>query len=492
MKNNKHFEKKVGTKVNFLYNMLYQIILMILPLISMPYITRILGPEELGIYSYTYSIAQYFLLFAVLGIDTYGNRNIAMFRDDKEKMSKFFSELYALQVICALLSFFIYIIYIFFFCSEHKIYFLIQTFYLFSALFDVNWFFFGLENFKLTVGIKIIIKIINFVSIFVFVKTEQDLWKYLFILSLGYFLAQSSLYYKVFNYVKFIKIEIKEVFKHFNSVLILFIPTLAKSVYRMMDKVMLGSLTGMEEVGYYEGAEKLINICLYVISAFSAVMLPRMANLVANKKYDEFNDLFDRSMELAMFIACAITFGIASISADFVPIFYGKNYESTIIITILLSFSVIFITWANIYRTMFLIPCSQDKIYVISVITGASINIIANYFLISKHGAIGAAIGTIIAEVTVALFQTILVGKKVHLKYCLKKSIPFIVFGIIMYVVLNFLSIKIGNEFIKLVIKIFLGMVVYISLSFSYFYHEKNKVFFDIYNKITNLKNIKK
>ena len=183
--------ERKGTKVNFLYNMVYQVALMILPLITMPYVSRVLGAEGIGTYSYTYSIAQYFLLFGMLGVENYGNRSIARVRDDEQKRSAVFSSIYTLQFIIASISVIVYVLYIAMF-SGNKLYAFLQVFYVLSGVFDINWLFFGMEDFKLTVTRKVLVKIINVVLIFAFVKTSADLWKYLLVLSLGYFIAQSS------------------------------------------------------------------------------------------------------------------------------------------------------------------------------------------------------------------------------------------------------------------------------------------------------------
>ena len=335
--------ERKGTKVNFLYNMVYQVALMILPLITMPYVSRVLGAEGIGTYSYTYSIAQYFLLFGMLGVENYGNRSIARVRDDEQKRSAVFSSIYTLQFIIASISVIVYVLYIAMF-SGNKLYAFLQVFYVLSGVFDINWLFFGMEDFKLTVTRKVLVKIINVVLIFAFVKTSADLWKYLLVLSLGYFIAQSSMWLFASKYIKFHFTRINEAFKHFKDILILFIPLVATSIYRMMDKVMLGNFSTMQQVGFYENSEKLINVCLCVISAFGAVMMPRMSNLYARSKYDECRDLFVRSMEIAIFIGCAITFGISSIANDFIPIFYGTGYDACVSITIMLSATVLFIT----------------------------------------------------------------------------------------------------------------------------------------------------
>lgn len=478
--------ERKGTKVNFLYNMVYQVALMILPLITMPYVSRVLGAEGIGTYSYTYSIAQYFLLFGMLGVENYGNRSIARVRDDEQKRSAVFSSIYTLQFIIASISVIVYVLYIAMF-SGNKLYAFLQVFYVLSGVFDINWIFFGMEDFKLTVTRKVLVKIINVVLIFAFVKTSADLWKYLLVLSLGYFIAQSSMWLFASKYIKFHFTRINEAFKHFKDILILFIPLVATSIYRMMDKVMLGNFSTMQQVGFYENSEKLINVCLCVISAFGAVMMPRMSNLYARSKYDECRDLFVRSMEIAIFIGCAITFGISSIANDFIPIFYGTGYDACVSITIMLSATVLFITWACIVRTLYLIPTEKNKVYIYSVFLGAGVNVIINWALIPRLASVGAAVGTIIAEVTVAVYQTIMVRKELDVSQCMKKSVPFIIFGSIMFLVVKILPFEVGGNIGSLIAKIFIGAMVYLALSAIYFLKTKNKLFYDVIGKLMKI-----
>lgn len=164
-----------SVKKNFIYNVVYQILLVILPLITAPYIARTLGATAVGIYSYTNSIAYYFILFAMLGISNYGNISIASVRDNKEKLNKTFSTIYQLQFILFILAIVIYCIYSIFFVSENNLIFILQIFYVASGLLDISWLFFGLEQFKLTVFRNVVIKVITLVAMFLFVKNPDDL-----------------------------------------------------------------------------------------------------------------------------------------------------------------------------------------------------------------------------------------------------------------------------------------------------------------------------
>ena len=157
-----------SVKKNFIYNTIYQILLVILPLITAPYISRTLGANAVGVYSYTNSVAYYFILIAMLGISNYGNRTIASVRDNKEKLNEKFSSIYTLQFILFIIAIISYVVYSLFIASENNMIFLLQTFYVVSGLLDISWLFFGLEQFKLTVFRNVVIKILTVISMFIF------------------------------------------------------------------------------------------------------------------------------------------------------------------------------------------------------------------------------------------------------------------------------------------------------------------------------------
>ena len=157
----------MSVKKNLVYNILYQVLILIIPLITTPYISRVIGPEGIGIHSYTYSIVNYFVLFAMLGINNHGNRSIAMVKDNKEELSKTFVSIYSLQIIMSILMIIIYSIVFIFIENKYRAFFAIQFIYIIATLLDINWFFFGMEEFKLTVIRNSVVKVLSMLSIFI-------------------------------------------------------------------------------------------------------------------------------------------------------------------------------------------------------------------------------------------------------------------------------------------------------------------------------------
>ena len=341
-------------KKNFSYNIIYRILVLIMPLITAPYISRVIGAEGQGIFSYTSSIAQYFLLFAMLGVSNYGNRVIAKNRDNKEKLSKEFFSIYALQIITSLIVILVYIIYVVFFVDEYQMYAMIQLIYILSAFFDISWFFFGLEKFKLTVTRNAIIKIISVLSIFVLVKQQDDLWKYALIMVSATLISQLSLFPFLRNEIIFVKPKWKDIKQHIKPNIILFVPVIAVSIYRIMDKIMLGAMSTIEEVGYYENADKIINVPLSFITALGTVMLPRISNLVAKGEENQINRYINKSMEFVIFLSIPISLGLIAVGGTFAPIFFGDEFVVTGYVIQCLAITTFFISCANVIRTQYL------------------------------------------------------------------------------------------------------------------------------------------
>ena len=395
-----------SVKKNLAYNFAYQILAIVLPLITTPYISRVLGPTKVGEYSYSYAIAYYFVMITMLGLNNYGNRSIASVRDNKEELSKTFCSIYCMQLCTGIISLGAYIIYGVFVSNITMTW--ITSLYVLSAVFDVNWFFFGMEQFKLTVTRNTFIKLFTTICIFVFVKRQEDVYLYALIMVLGILISQLILWQFLRKYVRFHRVAIKEVTKHIKPNLILFIPIIAVSLYKVMDKIMLGFMTTKTEVGLYESSERIIQIPMALIQSMGTVMLPKMTNLIAKKDEETTKNYFASSIMLVMFLAASMCFGIMGVARYFVPVYYGDGYQKCIELFQILLPSCVFLAFANVIRTQFLIPRKKDGIFISSVIIGAIVNIIINVLLIPKMQSIGAAIGTLVAEIVVCVFQTIM------------------------------------------------------------------------------------
>ncbi|MBR4627241.1 MAG: flippase [Ruminococcus sp.] len=474
---------KSSVKKNFMYQMIYEVLVIILPFVTSPYIARVIGASGLGVYSYSYSIAFYFVLFSMLGLKNYGNRAIAMVRDNEKHLNETFTNITILHIIVSLICLAAYVGYIFI-LAEQRLYAVIQLFYVLSGLFDISWFYFGIEKFKMTVFRNITIKILNVVCIFVFVRDEGDLWKYCLIMSLGMLISSLILWVPLRKYVKFVKPDKQKILMHLKPLLILFIPAVAVSLYKYMDKIMIGQLSSKAQLGFYDNAEKINIIPLTVISSFGTVMMPKMSNLAAKANKKESEKYMSISMQFVMFLAFALSFGLASIGKVFAPIFWGKEFTLSGTLMMYLSITIPFISFANVIRTQYLIPNEKDREYILSVVLGAIVNLTINFLLIPEHGAVGATIGTIAAEVTVCLVQVYAVRKELPMLRYLRSFIVFLPIGAVMFAATYGIGVLLGKSFTTLFIQIFVGGCIYAVFSLIYFVATKNEFFLKTVNGV--------
>lgn len=382
-----------------------------------------------------------------------------------------------MQLIITLIVTVIYIIYAFFIESSYFQIEMIQLLYMISVAFDINWLFCGLQKFKFTVTRSGIIKILSLILIFIFVKDENDLYKYIFILAGTTLLNQLVLWPFLKKEVKFVKVSKKDIFKHLKTTIILFIPVLATSIYKTMDKIMIGNMSNMAEVGYYENAEKMLNIIMSVISALGTVTLPQMTYLYSKNNKEEFNKIFEKSILFIFFIVFPVIFGFWTTADDLVSIYLGDGFSESALLLRLLSISLPFSTIASIVRMQLLIPRSKDKEYIVSVVLGAIINFIFNIFLIGRFKAAGATIGTILAEAVVCITQCYYIRKELPIKEYGRKIIPFIIKSILMFIVVMIVGRVINEQLVRLIVQGLVGVVIYALLNITFIKEQIKSLF---------------
>lgn len=480
-----------GVKKNFAYQSVYQITTIILPLVTSPYVARVLGAEGIGIYSYTYAVAYYFSLVALLGISNHGNRVIASVRDDALQLKKTFSNLLIVHCVFSGIATVAYYGYFFFCITDDRSCAAIQGMWVLSSLFDVSWLFFGLEKFKLTVIRSTVIKILTTICVFVFIRSSADVWKYCMIMAGGTLLSQLVLWPFVSQYFDIRLVKWKRAKKHIKPLLMLFIPAIAVSLYKYMDKIMLGIMTTKIQVGFYENAERAINIPISVIGAFGTVMLPKMSNLVANDDEKGTKRYIMLSMEFVMCLTIAMAFGMAAVADDFSVLFWGQEFIKCGLLIKILAVSIIFVAFANILRMQYLIPKKMDAAYIVSVFTGAIVNLIINSLLIGRFEAVGAALGTVVAEFSVCAVQSFYLRKELPIDIYIRKVFPFLGIGFLMYLALlavGFLGIP---SIVKIFLQIILGGLLYCGCCFVYFKKTKNEYFNSVIDRMLIRFNLK-
>ena len=449
-------------KSNIIYNLIYQILVLIVPLITSPYVSRVLGVKGVGIYSYVSSVAYYFFILITLGLANYGNRSIAQHRGDRKERSQTFWSIYFMQIGIGVCVSIIYIIYVLFLVDvKYKFYFGVYTIYIISACLDINWFFFGMEDFKFTTIRNTIVKIVTVVTIFSFVKGDNAF----FIVAGSTLLSNVILWTKVFENVDFYKPCFNEILVHIKPNIILFLPVLAISIYRVMDKIMIKQMSGITQNGYYENADRIITISMTVFSAVATVMMPAISNMVANKEDNIVKRMLEDMMQIVCWLSIAMIAGLSVISREFAPLFFGKEFIETGYLLIGLTPTIFLSGWKNVLRSQYLIPYERDNAYVISLICGAIINVIVNFIFIPKYGARGAVIGTIFAELIGFIIQTYVASKDINIITLTKNAIVFVPAGFIMGIFVYKILQLMPNSLLSILISILLGGISYLVLS---------------------------
>lgn len=453
--------KKSITK-NYLYNLTYQILILILPLVTTPYISRVLGAEAIGIYSYTYNIVSYFILFGSLGVALYGQREIAYIGDDEKARKKTFIEIVSFRFIVMVITILIYFI-VFANGEQYQTFYRIWMLELFATALDISWFFQGMEEFKKTVIRNIMVRLTSVSLIFIFVKSPEDLIKYITIYAVADLLGNLSLWLYLPKYLKGKKVGNINIFRHFAPIILLFIPQIANQIYNMIDKTMIGKIIeDKSEVGYYEQAQKITRVLLTVVTSLGTVMIPRMASVFASGNKKKVNDYMRKSFNFVFFLAFPITFGIMSISTAFVPWFFGAGYDKVVTLINVISPIILFTGMANVVGTQYLLPTKRIKEYTISISAGLIVNSILNYILISMYKSIGASIATIISEAIVVIIQLYIIRKDISLEEIIKLSNKYLISGLVMLVACLIVRRFLTLGLVSIIIQVAVGIIVYL------------------------------
>lgn len=448
---------------NYLYNMLYQIFVLIVPLVTMPYISRVIGPTGIGVNTFTYAITQYFILFGTLGVNLYGSREIAYRRGDKHKLSKAFWEIETLLITSITIATVAFLVYVWF-SKEYQMYYLAQGVALVAVAFDISWFFMGLENFKVTVTRNILVKAISLVLIFTLVKSKDDLFIYILITSLSVLIGNITLWPYLRKQVTMIKFSELSPITHLKPSLVLFIPQVAINVYALLNKPMLKIFDSIQGTGFFDSSDKIIKLLVALLTSLATVVMPRVANSFINGDNEQIERLLRKSFDYISFLSIPFMFGLAAVSKSFSIWFFGQDFAPVGQVLLIQSMVIPIIAWASITGNQYLLPTNHNKEYTISVIAGAVVNLILNIPLIIKFGVFGAAVSTIIAELVVTAIQVYYVGKEFSVRLLFKGSWRYWAAGIPMFIIVYFLDARLPISLINLVIEVSLGIIIYFGL----------------------------
>lgn len=456
-------QKEPSLKKNIILSTIYQVLTMITPFISAPYVSRVLGSSGIGVFSYTQSIESFFLLFASLGTAAYGTREIARSRNDTVKRSQLFWEIQFLKILTTgivLAAWFGFLIIV----PEYKIIYLIMSISLAANVFDVSWFYAGIERFEFTVYKNIICKIISIICIFVFVNKSEDLLIYVLINVFSTSLGHISMWIGIRRFIQSPDWKKIEIYPHFKETIIYFIPTIATSVYTILDKALIGMIThNADENGYYEQATKIVNMCKSLtFVAMNQVLSSRISYLFAEKKYDEIKDRIKTSINYILFMGIGIGFGLHSIAASFTPVFFGEGFNQVIVLLKLMSPIVVIIGISYSLGSQYYTPAGLRATSAKFIVSGCIINLCLNLILIPYFASCGAVISSVIAEFTITVLFVKFGKEYLRISTIFKLAWKKLFAGLVMWIVIMSMY-HTSLDGIKLVAAQFvLGSTVYI------------------------------
>ena len=444
---------------NYLYNLAYQFVSIIYPIVLTPYTARIFGADGVGDYSFTVAINTLFTL-SLTCVERYGFREISYSRGDRKAESKSFWEVQILRFILLIFLSLGYLL-LTFHSGKYKFLFLAQTISLLYVFFDIAWYWQGKENFKRTAIISIIVKILMLILVFLFVKNKDDLALYAFLISLVSCFGSFALWLGLHKEIGIPdNINIR---KHIKSCILISIPFIIIELYSFIDKTMIGLIANDSfENGYYEQTIKITRIIMVIITSMSLIKAPRHSEFAKNNKRSELVTSLHESFSFMLFLGLPITFGLCLIADKCVPVFLGDGYEKVVILMYLYSPFVILHGFVDVMANQYFIPSKQQNKYTVAVGISCLVNIALNCVLISRLGAIGAIIATVISE-TVGLMVLVRFSRGIiSLKKIIMENWQFLLAAVVMSGICLTVSLLINpGQFTEIMIQILLGIIVY-------------------------------
>lgn len=456
--------KKKSLTKNYIYNASYQVLALITPLITTPYLSRVLEADGIGVYSFTTSIVSYFTMFGVLGTLSYGNREIAYLQEDRKTRSKVFWEVEFLSIITAAIALVAYLFFVLFFAKEYHIFYIIQMISFLTIALDVTWLLQAMEEFGKIVGRNLFFKILSIIYVFAFVRTKEDLILHVAGNVIISFLIQASVWGYVPKYVDAPDWKNLKPFRHLKGVIALFIPTIAISIYTVLDKTMIGIFSTVHENGYYEQALNLSRTVLSLITALGAVMLPRLGYHYNRGEKAEVNNLMYQSYRFVWFLGIPLCFGLMGVAGNIVPWFYGEGFLKLTILLPVLSLLIPIVGLSNITGTQYLIITKREKLLTLSVAIGAVVNFLFNIILIPRYSAIGAAIASVAAEILITGIQFVFIRKEISITKIVSSSWKYLIAGGLMLALLIFENQKLMPSILNTGIMVVSGAAVYFAV----------------------------
>ena len=459
------FSKGLSIKQNYFFSLIYKLVAVLVPVLITPYLARVLEPDGNGVISFVSSIASYFILLANLGIEGYGQRTVAMHRDDKAFLNKFVLEIFVLKIFLTVFSGAIFLVLFSIVGGAKTEIYYIFAISVFFVAFDFSWLFQGLENFRILAITHVFARLAYVVLVFVAVKEKQHV-NVAAILWVGMTVVSYLLSFPfVIRFFKVNKGEKIKPFAHLKESVVYFIPAIAVSVYTILDKTMIGVITGSDfENGYYEEADKIVRLVLTAITTLNIIMRSRISYCFARGEFEQVKNYIRQTANIAFMLCFPMTFGILAVSAPFVNIYLGDAYGKSITLLRILSPLIIIIATSNILGTHYYTPFNKQRTSNKFLITGAFVNAALNIPLIYFWQSVGAAVASVIAELVILILYALNANGFFAFKEFIKIGWKYALCAVIMFFIVAAGVRFLPESILWLIAEIAAGIIVYFAL----------------------------
>lgn len=452
------------TFLNIVYNAIYQIFLVLVPLITVPYLSRVLGPKTYGIYSSVNNTMQFLMVFCTLSVSYIGMRTISRTRvyGSPQDLTDAFWGLWYFQGIAGLVTIAIVLCITNFFHIQYWNYIILMAPYLISAQVDISWFFQGLADFGRVVLKNTAVKLVSVVLILLWVKNPGDLWKYMLIMSVSTMLGSFVFWFDIHRYVGK---PVKHFYKYhttIKAIITLLIPQIATQIYTSLDKPILGIFQNSTQVAYYDNSQRISNMVLGVITSISLVIMPKMAS--EGKKQQQV--VLKKSLEATVMLGTLFAVIIMANTAQFVPFFFGDKFIPMTPLMFFFTLTIIMIPAGGVFANQFALANRRDKDYAIPVIVGAVLEVVFSYLLDRPYGATGAMIAILLTEFIVLILRLWIVRDGYDFKYSFKDIPKYFLIAAITLAIGMIMPNLISSAFINMAVKSIIMFVIYLGLMF--------------------------
>lgn len=475
--------KQKSISTNYIYNTILKVLNILFPMITFPYIARVLTASGVGKINFSLSVISYFILISRIGIPMYGIRECAKYRDNKKKLTKTVQEILIINLGSLILSLILFYLILFNsnILSNYKDVLLILSINIISTTIGMEWFYQAIEEYKYITLRNIFVKIVSLVLIFLLIRKQNDYNIYAFILVISVSLSYLYNFFYSRTYINLFKKYSHYNFKkHIKPIFLLFAMSVSISIYTHLDKVMLGILTNDEAVGYYTSANKLVRVIVSLVTSLGTVLLPRMSYYIKNDLTKEINNLIDKSLNFIFLLAIPASVGVFMLAKPIILIFTGSGYTEAITTVRILSPVILIIGLSNLIGVQILLSHGKEKFTLISTSIGAVTNFVLNLLLIQKFNHNGAAIATIVAETSVVTAQIYFAYSYLKGNVNFKNIFQYFIGSILIIMTCLIVNYYFDNMLLLTILSILLSSFVY----FSFLFMIKNPFIFEIKDRI--------